>query len=149
MPKPISVTVSSISSVASISAKRSGDRVTSGDVVFAIRLSRRLGFRIAIAAPLGVRLPEVGDSLFRRGLNMAQHRQADDLVAIQQLDAAHAGAVTAGENPHLVVGQLEANAPALAGRQQHVVALAARGDTDQVVALVKLHRDQARRRGRS
>ena len=74
---------------------------------------------------------------------MAQDGQAHDLILLQQLDAAHAGTIATGEHANRFVGELEADAAAFAGCQQRVVALPACCHTDQLVALIQLHRDQA------
>ena len=69
----------------------------------------------SVAAPPASRSGlQIGRTLGRRGLDMAQHGQADHLVALHQPDAAHAGAVAPGEHPQHVVGHLEADAAALA-----------------------------------
>ena len=114
----MSVTASSISSAASSSSIRSGVSATSATGLIRASAgaeSRLPPRRCRCCARLALALLQVGDALLRRRLDVAQHRQADDLVLVQQPDAAHAGAVAPGEHAHLVVGQLEADAAARCG----------------------------------
>src|SRR5262245_28993947 len=73
------------------------------------------------AAPHGVGALEIGHALVRARVHMPQDRQRDHPVALGQRDAAHAHGGAALEYAH--VGDGEANALAVRGREQHVVAL--------------------------
>ncbi len=72
---------------------------------------------------------------------MAQDGLRDQLVALSQIDPAHAHGGPALENAHVVDGK--ADALASRGGQQHVVLLGADLHVDNAVALGELHGDDA------
>ena len=82
---------------------------------------------LALGAAPGRCAAQEAGPLMRRRFHVLQHGQADhQVVPAAQADAAHAGAVASGEHADRVVGDLEADAAATAGGEEHVVALRGR-----------------------
>ena len=61
-----------------------------------------------LAAPHRVGALEIGGALVRGRLDVAQDRQRDQLVAVAEIDAAHAHRGAALEHAHVVDGEADA-----------------------------------------
>src|SRR5690606_38224934 len=96
----------------------------------------------ALGTAFGNRTLQIGRALSRVRIDVMQDGHGDDLVAIGQIDAAHADGVAARKDAH--IGDGEANALATGAGQKHVVEFRTRIDREDFIALVfELHRDLA------